>query len=104
MLKLGRAQGVAIAAAITMGVQVSEYSPRRIKKSVTGNGNATKEQVAAMLGNLLKHPVRDAGLDASDALAAAYCHHLTISGVNIPATGSKGGWNKFIRENPGRLG
>src|SRR5690606_17196829 len=75
MLKLGRAQGVAIAAAITMGLRIEEYMPKRIKKAVTGNGNATKEQVAAMLENILKVKISSEYMDATDALGAAYCHY-----------------------------
>ncbi|CAG0910751.1 unnamed protein product, partial [Cyprideis torosa] len=71
MLKLGRAQGVAMAAAITMGLEIVEYSPKKIKQSVTGNGNASKEQVAAMLEGMLNIKITDGPLDATDALAAA---------------------------------
>ena len=75
MLKLGRAQGVAIAAAMTEGLETTEYSPKEIKKAVTGNGNATKEQVAAMLERMLSEKVDKQMLDATDALAAAVCHY-----------------------------
>ncbi len=75
MLKLGRAQGVAIAAAMTEGLETTEYSPKEIKKAVTGNGNATKEQVAAMLERMLSEKVDQQMLDATDALAAAVCHY-----------------------------
>ncbi len=75
MLKLGRAQGVAIAAAMTEGLETAEYSPKEIKKAVTGNGNATKEQVAAMLERMLSEKVDKQMLDATDALAAAVCHY-----------------------------
>lgn len=74
MLKLGRAQGVAIAAALTEGLQTTEYAPKEIKKAITGNGNATKEQVAAMLEHMLNEKVNEKMLDATDALAAAICH------------------------------
>ena len=74
MLKLGRAQGVAMAAAITMGVEIHEYAPKRIKQAITGNGNASKEQVAAMLKSRMGIVLDDQKLDASDALAAAVCH------------------------------
>ncbi|MBT8233128.1 MAG: crossover junction endodeoxyribonuclease RuvC [Saprospiraceae bacterium] len=102
MLKLGRAQGVSMAAAMTMGLEIIEYSPKKIKQSITGNGNASKEQVAAMLKNMLKFKVKEHYLDATDALAAAICHHHQISsgGVSIPKTNS---WKKFLKENPGRI-
>ena len=103
MLKLGRAQGVAMAAAMTMGLEIAEYSPKKIKQSVTGNGNAAKEQVAAMLEQLLSFSLENHKLDTSDALAAAYCHYLKTSGA-VPSSGTpRSGWGKFIRENPGRI-
>ena len=74
MLKLGRAQGVAMAAALSRNVTITEYSPRKIKQAITGNGNATKEQVAAMLQNLLKFNETPEFLDATDGLAVAVCH------------------------------
>jgi len=102
MLKLGRAQGVAIAAAITMDVEMTEYSPKKIKQSVTGNGNASKEQVAAMLVNILGKKLDTKSLDASDALAAAVCHHYQSG--NALGTGKKyGSWESFIKDNPKRL-
>ena len=74
MLKLGRAQGVAMAAVLYRNIPIKEYAPKRIKQSVTGNGNASKEQVAGMLQNLLKFKDTPRLLDATDALAAAFCH------------------------------
>jgi len=103
MLKLGRAQGVAMAAAMTMGLEIAEYSPKKIKKAVTGNGNAAKEQVAAMLGHLIKKEVRHASLDATDALATAYCHYLKISGAQMDTTKQHGNWASFLKDNPGRV-
>lgn len=102
MLKLGRAQGVAIASALTNNVPVFEYSPKKIKQSVTGNGNASKEQVAAMLQRLCKFELQPKFLDATDGLAAALCHHFQNK---VAATGSKklSGWTDFIKQNPGRL-
>jgi crossover junction endodeoxyribonuclease RuvC len=104
MLKLGRAQGVAIAAAIQHGLPVTEYSPRKIKQSITGNGNADKEQVWKMLCHIT--PIREtpAYLDASDALAVAICHHFQTSLLpeNLPKS-SAGGWKAFIRDNPQRV-
>lgn len=101
MLKLGRAQGVAIAAALSRNLPVSEYSPRKIKQSVTGNGNASKEQVFGMLENLLGTKLGNIPLDASDGLAAAICHHFNSSGVSSSSK-SYSGWASFIKENPGR--
>jgi crossover junction endodeoxyribonuclease RuvC len=103
MLKLGRAQGVAIAAGITMGLEIVEYSPKKVKQSVTGNGNAAKEQVAAMLVHLLGSPGKVASLDASDALAVAYCHYQRANGVALKGGGTQN-WKQFLRENPERLG
>jgi crossover junction endodeoxyribonuclease RuvC len=102
MLKLGRAQGVAIAAAITMDVEMTEYAPKKIKQSVTGNGNASKEQVAAMLVNILDQKLDTEYLDSTDALAAAICHHYQSS--SILGGGKKhSGWASFIKDNPGRI-
>lgn len=102
MLKLGRAQGVAIAAAITKGLDVTEYSPKTIKQAITGNGNAQKAQVAAMLERLLGSPLEERYLDATDALAAAVCHHFQSSGP-VKGIAPKKGWEAFLRENPDRL-
>lgn len=101
MLKLGRAQGVAMAAAITKDVQITEYSPKKIKQSVTGNGNAAKEQVAAMLSNILNVDFGDHYLDASDALGAAVCHYYQSQS---PFTGKKkyNDWSGFLKDNPDR--
>lgn len=106
MLKLGRAQGVAIAAGITMGLEIYEYSPKRIKQAVTGNGNAAKEQVAAMLSHILKKPVQADRFDATDALACAICHHQQGQGFSpSPGRGKKyNSWKGFLEENPGRTG
>ena len=76
MLKLGRAQGVAMAAALFRDIPITEYSPREIKRSITGNGNASKEQVAAMLKTLVGFDLAAESLDATDGLAAAVCHHF----------------------------
>jgi crossover junction endodeoxyribonuclease RuvC len=76
MLKLGRAQGVAIAAAINCGVPVTEYSPKKVKQSITGNGNAGKEQIFKMLQNIVALPDKPQYFDATDALAVAVCHHF----------------------------
>ena len=106
MLKLGRAQGVAIAAAMSAGVPVTEYSPRKIKQSITGNGNADKEQVWKMLQHILSLSERPKHLDATDALAVAICHHFQ---GNLPKTNGsapaqkKSNWKDFIASNPKRL-
>lgn len=102
MLKLGRAQGVAIAGAITAEVPVSEYSPKKIKLAITGNGNAAKEQVQAMLAQLVIMNEHPKTLDASDALAAALCHYYQSQS---PLSGAKsyGSWSDFIKSNPDRL-
>ncbi len=103
MLKLGRAQGVAIAAAIQAGLEVCEYSPKKVKQSITGNGNADKHQVWQMLQRILTITEVPEYIDASDALAVAICHHYQTSSV-IPALQSKAkGWDDFIRQNTHRL-
>ncbi len=101
MLKLGRAQGVAMAAGITQGLAITEYSPKKIKQSVTGNGNASKEQVAAMLGHILGVKMKEYPLDATDALGAAICHHYQN---NSSLSGRKkySGWDAFVKDNPDR--
>lgn len=103
MLKLGRAQGVAIAAALRHGLEVTEYSPKKVKQSVTGNGNAGKEQVMKMLQTLLAFRDSPKYLDATDALAVALCHHLQ-AGSPVPAQTSKaGGWEAFLRDHPEKI-
>ncbi|TAF35492.1 MAG: crossover junction endodeoxyribonuclease RuvC [Cytophagales bacterium] len=98
-LKLGRAQGVAMAAALTHGLEVTEYAPRKVKQSVTGNGNASKEQVSKMILQQLKQTTVPAYFDATDALAVAVCHHYQH---NSPSKSTKN-WSKFLLENPDRL-
>lgn len=100
MLKLGRAQGVAMAAGMTMGLKITEYSPKKVKQSVTGNGNAAKEQVADMLCRMLAIQPGKFPLDATDALSVAVCHHYQSG---RPVSSKKGGWKSFIKENPGRV-
>jgi crossover junction endodeoxyribonuclease RuvC len=102
MLKLGRAQGVAIAVAMVNGLDVTEYSPRKIKQSVTGKGSATKEQVAAMLETILHTKLDNHTLDATDALAAAVCHHFQKSSPLAGLNKAKG-WSDFIKNNPNRV-
>lgn len=103
MLKLGRAQGVAIAAAMQAGLPVTEYSPKKVKQSVTGNGNAGKEQVWKMLRQLLSIKEEPKLYDATDALAVALCHHFQLNGMTPKLPKAKGGWADFVRDNPGRL-
>ena len=104
MLKLGRAQGVAIAAAIHHSVPIHEYAPMKIKLALTGNGNASKEQVAGMLQKLLKLDKEEMPkfMDATDALAAAYCHFMQMS---RPETDAKhySSWKDFANKNQGRV-
>ncbi len=102
MLKLGRAQGVAMAAALQRQIPVTEYSPRKIKQSITGNGNASKEQVAAMLESTLKAKLDVRYDDATDGLAVAICHHYQ-GRLGVVSGGKNGGWDKFLKENPGRV-
>ncbi len=103
MLKLGRAQGVAIAAAVYRNIPITEYQPRKIKQAVTGNGNASKEQVAAMLKSILnlKNELDGETLDATDALGAAVCHYFQ----NSKTAGQKSysGWDAFLKDNPEKL-
>lgn len=106
MLKLGRAQGVAIAAAIQREVAVSEYAPTRIKQSITGHGGATKDQVAAMLLTLLALRELPRSTDATDAVAVAVCHHFSRGVVPSSSTrGGKGstGWGSFVKNHPERV-
>ena len=102
MLKLGRAQGVAIAAAMQAGIAVTEYSPRKVKQSVTGNGNAAKEQVWKMLQQILSLKEAPEYFDATDALAVALCHHYQISSPLQKKAGFKG-WEDFIKKNPEKI-
>jgi crossover junction endodeoxyribonuclease RuvC len=101
MLKLGRAQGVAIAAALYKDLPVFEYAPRKIKLSITGVGQASKEQVSAMLGRILSIPEMGKNFDASDGLAAAVCHFYEKSSA-MKSSGPKN-WGDFIKKNPGRV-
>ena len=105
MLKLGRAQGVAIAAAISRDVPIHEYAPLKIKQAITGNGAASKEQVAAMLGKVLHLDAAESVpfLDATDALAAAYCHFLQTSRPQPAAGASAHSWAAFARANADRV-
>ncbi|MDO6738369.1 crossover junction endodeoxyribonuclease RuvC [Wenyingzhuangia sp. 2_MG-2023] len=101
MLKLGRAQGVAMAAALSRDIPVTEYLPKKIKMAITGNGNASKEQVALMLKSLLDLKTLPKNLDATDGLAAAVCHYFN-SGVKV---GGKNytGWASFVSQNESKI-
>ncbi|MDX5442198.1 MAG: crossover junction endodeoxyribonuclease RuvC [Hymenobacteraceae bacterium] len=100
LLILGRAQGVAIAASLSRDIPYVEYAPKRIKQSITGNGNASKEQVAAMLGRILQLQEAPKLYDATDALAVALCHHYQKGNNNQSGTKS---WKSYLLDNPGRI-
>ena len=102
MLKLGRAQGVAIAASLNHNIPYEEYSPRRIKQAVTGKGSASKEQVAAMLQNILSFDEMPKYLDATDGLAVALCHHYS-KGKGENNKNKSSSWQGFVQSNPDRL-
>ena len=101
MLKLGRAQGVAMAAGLYREIPIFEYSPKKIKQSITGNGNASKEQVAAMLTRLLNIQEKAEYLDATDGLAAAVCHFFQKD--NAQENSEFTGWKSFLAKNAGRI-
>lgn len=103
MLKLGRAQGVAIAAAIQAAVEVTEYSPKRIKQVITGNGNANKDQVWKMLQTILKIDEKPQYYDATDALAVALCHHYENGKHAILNNTKRNDWKEFILKNPDKV-
>ncbi len=102
MLKLGRAQGVAMAAGLSREVPITEYSPKKIKKAITGNGNASKEQVAKMLQSTLGLKTLPKNLDSTDGLAAAVCHFYNAG--KIDGGKSYSGWGAFVKQNEGRVG
>ena len=101
MLKLGRAQGVAIAAALSRSIPIFEYAPRKIKLSITGQGGASKEQVAAILAQILRFDDLQKNFDATDGLAAALCHFYQANQPSAKA--SYNNWGDFIKKNPDRL-
>ncbi len=114
MLKLGRAQGVAIAAAMQAGLSVTEYSPKKVKQSVTGNGNANKEQVWQMLKTILNITEQPKYFDATDALAVALCHYFNSKNQVILHThdkpkpleskrNQKATWDSYVTQNPGKI-
>ena len=101
MLKLGRAQGVAMAAGLSREIPITEYSPKKIKMAITGNGNASKEQVAKMLQSLLNLKELPKNLDSTDGLAAAVCHFYNSGKVSTSKNYS--GWNAFVKQNETRI-
>tara|TARA_Y100001933_G_C19013893_1_gene570357 strand:+ start:10311 stop:10862 length:552 start_codon:yes stop_codon:yes gene_type:complete len=101
MLKLGRAQGVAMAAGLSREIPITEYMPKKIKMAITGNGNATKEQVAKMLQSVLKLKSLPKNLDSTDGLAAAVCHFYNEGRVEVGK--SYTGWEAFVKQNPGKI-
>ena len=102
ILKLGRAQGAALTAAVMRGIPVAEYAPRKAKIAICGNGAASKEQVAMMIQKTLKVELNPKYLDATDALALALCHHYQISSP-LAQVGGKTDWKRFLTENPDRI-
>jgi len=102
ILKLGRAQGAAMSAAVEHGVSVTEYAPRKAKIAICGNGAASKEQVAMMVEKTLGIDIRSKWLDATDALALAMCHYYSISSP-LAGKGSSSSWEKFLAANPDRI-
>ena len=101
MLKLGRAQGVAMAAGLSREVPITEYMPKKIKMAITGNGNASKEQVARMLQSVLKLKSLPKNLDSTDGLAAAVCHFYNEGRMEVGK--SYTGWEAFIKQNPDKI-
>ena len=102
ILKLGRAQGAALTAAVMRGIPVAEYAPRKAKIAICGNGAASKEQVAMMIGKTLKVDLDPKFLDATDALAIALCHHYQMTNP-LAGTSGKTDWKKFIADHPDRI-
>lgn len=109
MMKLGRAQGVAIAAAMASDIPITEYSPKKVKQSITGNGNADKDQVWQMLKRITSIPDKPKYFDATDALAVAVCHHFSMQRPYSKKTtvanrmSKSSSWEKFIEHNPDRV-
>lgn len=100
MLKLGRAQGVSIASALSKNIPVTEYAPKKIKQSITGKGTASKEQVAGMLKTLLNLKALPKYLDATDGLAVAVCHYF--QGNNTQSKKGYSSWKSYVKQNPGK--
>ncbi|MHA8073236.1 crossover junction endodeoxyribonuclease RuvC [Aquirufa sp. HETE-40SA] len=103
MLKLGRVQGMVMSLAFSKSIPIAEYEPKKIKQSVTGNGNASKEQVAKMV-EIIGNIKLDAKMhDATDALGIAICHHFHNKNISSTIKGTKKGWGAFVTENPERI-
>jgi crossover junction endodeoxyribonuclease RuvC len=103
MLKLGRVQGMVMSLAFSKSIPIAEYEPKKIKQSVTGNGNASKEQVARMV-EIIGNIKLDAKMhDATDALGIAICHHFHNKNISSTIKGTKKGWGAFVTENPERI-
>ena len=101
MLKLGRAQGTAIAAGLSRDIPITEYAPKKIKMAITGSGTASKEQVAGMLKSTLKLKTLPKNLDATDGLAAAVCHFYNSGKISIGKNYT--GWSAFVKQNESRV-
>ena len=103
MLKLGRVQGMVMSLAFSKSIPIAEYEPKKVKQSVTGNGNASKEQVAKMV-EIIGNIKLDAKMhDATDALGIAICHHFHDKNISSTMKGTKKGWGAFVTENPDRI-
>jgi len=102
ILKLGRAQGAALTAAVMRGIPVAEYAPRKAKIAICGNGAASKQQVAMMIQKTLNVRLEPKYLDATDALAIALCHHYQLTNP-LAGTGGKTDWKRFLAEHPDRI-
>ena len=102
ILKLGRAQGAALTAAVMRGIPVAEYAPRKAKIAICGNGAASKQQVAMMIQKTLNVSLNPKYLDATDALAIALCHHYQMTNP-LAGSGGKTDWKRFLAENPERI-
>lgn len=103
MLKLGRAQGVVMAGALYRNIPIAEYSPRKIKQSITGNGSASKEQVALMMEKTFRCRLEHRYNDATDGLAVALCHHYQSTHRGLNGSGGSQSWKNFIANNPGKV-
>lgn len=101
MLKLGRAQGVAMAAGLSRQIPITEYLPKKIKMAITGNGNASKEQVAKMLQGMLGLKTVPKNLDSTDGLAAAVCHFYNEGRIDVAKNYT--GWDAFVKQNPKKI-
>jgi crossover junction endodeoxyribonuclease RuvC len=103
MLKLGRVQGMVMSLAFSKNIPITEYEPKKVKQSVTGNGNASKEQLAKMVEVIVKQKLDAKLLDATDAVGIAICHHFHANNLTSSIKGTKKGWGAFVNENPERI-